>query len=87
MTRESSLNLMLAYLAAVAGLLALLIIGTICYTAVAKDVPTDNAALNELRNWGGVVIGFFFGSFFNLFGDRLKRHPGESLRDAANPNK
>jgi hypothetical protein len=87
MTRESSLNLMLAYLAAVAGLLALLIIGTICYTAVAKDVPTDNAALNELRNWGGVVIGFFFGSFFNLFSDRLKRPQSGPIGDQPDPKK
>jgi hypothetical protein len=67
---------MLAYLTVVAGLLALLIIGTICYTAVAQGVPTDNAALSELRNWGGVIIGFFFGSFFNLFGERLRRNQG-----------
>jgi hypothetical protein len=79
MSRDASLNIMLAYLTLVAGVLALLIIGTICYTAVAKGVPTENAALSELRNWGGVIIGFFFGSFFNLFGERLKRNQGSDI--------
>jgi hypothetical protein len=63
---------MLAFLTFVAGMLALIIIGTICYTAVTPGVSTDNKALVQLQNWGGVVIGFFFGSFFNLFTEALK---------------
>ena len=71
---------MMAYLTFVAGLLALIIIGTICYTAVAPGVPTDNKALAQLQNWGGVIIGFFFGSFFNLFAEAIKRtQPGSPL--------
>ncbi len=65
-------SIMLAYLTGVAGLLALVIIGTICYTAIAPGVSTDNKALAQLQNWGGVVIGFFFGSFFNLFSEAIK---------------
>jgi hypothetical protein len=65
-------NVMLGFLTLVAGVLALLIIGTICYTAVVPGVSTDNKALVQLQNWGGVVIGFFFGSFFNLFTEAMK---------------
>jgi hypothetical protein len=72
MSTNKSFNLMLAFLTLVAGMLALMIIGTISYTAVAPGVSTDNKALLQLQNWGGVVIGFFFGSFFNLFTEAMK---------------
>jgi hypothetical protein len=65
-------SVILVILTVVAGLLALIIIGSICYTAVVPGVSTENRALVQLQNWGGVVIGFFFGSFFNLLAETLK---------------
>ena len=77
MDKDSPARFMMGFLTCVAGLLALLVIGTICYTAVAPGVPTDNKALGQLQNWGGVIIGFFFGSFFNLFAEVIKGKPNE----------
>jgi hypothetical protein len=74
MNRNKLGSVILVILTIVAGLLALVIIGTICYTAVVPGVSTENKALAQLQNWGGVVIGFFFGSFFNLLAETLKNN-------------
>jgi hypothetical protein len=43
------------------GIIAVSIIGAVVYTAVAF-----NRVPEVLVNWGGLIIGFFLGNFFNL---------------------
>ncbi|WP_157813672.1 hypothetical protein [Sinorhizobium meliloti] len=43
------------------GLISVLIVGAVVYTAVAfNKVP------EVLANWGGLIVGFFIGNFFNF---------------------
>jgi hypothetical protein len=46
---------------AISGLLAILIVGGVLYSAlILGRVP------ETLSNWGGIIIGFFFGQFFSF---------------------
>ena len=43
------------------GLISLSIVGTVIYESLLYGKPPE-----VLSNWGGLIIGFFIGSFFNF---------------------
>jgi uncharacterized membrane protein AbrB (regulator of aidB expression) len=43
------------------GLIGLLVVGSVVYAALAQGRVPD-----VLSNWGGIIIGFFVGQFFNF---------------------
>ena len=43
------------------GLIGLLVVGSVVYAALAQGKVPD-----VLSNWGGIIIGFFVGQFFNF---------------------
>jgi hypothetical protein len=46
---------------AVAGLVSLIIVCSVAYISLqGKPIP------DVLSNWGGIILGFYFGSAFNL---------------------
>lgn len=50
-----------------AGLIALtVIVGVVFLSARDGNVP------DVLKNWGGIIIGFFFGQFFSLVQSMIK---------------
>lgn len=51
-----------------AGLIALtVIVGVVFLSARDGNVP------DVLKNWGGIIIGFFFGQFFSLVQSMIKK--------------
>lgn len=53
----------------VSGLLALIIIAV---PFLAPMFKSNYAIPSVVENWGGVIIGFYFGSFFTMVSDLLK---------------
>lgn len=51
---------------AILGMMTLSIIGAVIYSAISYTKPPE-----ILGNWGGLIIGFFIGSFFNFAKDVL----------------
>lgn len=45
----------------ITGMISLLIVFAVIYTSI-----TEGRAPDVLVNWGGVIIGFFFGQFFGF---------------------
>lgn len=43
------------------GLIGLLVVGSVVYAALVQGKVPD-----VLSNWGGIIIGFFVGQFFNF---------------------
>ena len=52
----------------ISGVLALIII---CVPILAPLFITDYAIPDTVENWGGVIIGFYFGSFISQVGNFL----------------
>jgi hypothetical protein len=46
---------------AILGLMSLAIVGAVIYSSLKYGKPPE-----ILSNWGGLIIGFFIGSFFNF---------------------
>ncbi len=62
MIRHSSLVLwIVAFGVAILGLMSLGIVGAVIYSSLKYGKPPE-----ILSNWGGLIIGFFIGSFFNF---------------------
>lgn len=56
-----------------ASIIALVIIGA------AVVIPFMNLEVpEELKNWGGLIIGFYFGSFIGLLKDLAGIRPGKA---------
>lgn len=48
----------------IAGVIAVAVIGSVITLAIiGKDIP------DQLSNWGGIILGFYFGQFINLVKD------------------
>jgi hypothetical protein len=56
----------------VSSLIALVII----FATVLVPIVSTNDAPEELKNWGGLIIGFYFGTFIGLLKDWLSE-PGQ----------
>ena len=52
------------------GVIALTIIGTVAYLSITKE-PTPQL----LEQWGGIIIGFYFGQFASMVKDYIHRQP------------
>lgn len=55
--------------------IAILILGTTMYFMAQN--PTV-AVPQLLSNWGGIILGFYFGSFSTIVVDELRRRLGET---------
>jgi hypothetical protein len=62
MVRGSALILWIVALGTgIIGLISLSIVGAVIYSSLQYGKPPE-----ILSNWGGLIIGFFIGSFFNF---------------------
>lgn len=62
MDRNADLGRLVALSGAViSGLIAVMIIGGVLYSAIVLGAVPE-----ALVNWGGIIIGFFFGQFFSF---------------------
>ena len=69
----------------VSGFIAILIVGSVIALAVIDAfLETVVEIPSVLENWGGVVVGFYFGTFVSLIKDymRLKQDEQETDGDA-----
>jgi len=67
---------MINVISLIAGVIAVAVIGAVIALAL-----TNNRIPSELSNWGGIILGFYFGQFINLVKDYtgiLQRSGGES---------
>jgi hypothetical protein len=55
---------MIIAISIIAGAIAIIIVASVAYIAVTGGIVPE-----VLVNWGGVIIGFFFGQFFGLIKD------------------
>ncbi|MBY3249876.1 MULTISPECIES: hypothetical protein [Rhizobium] len=46
---------------AIIGIISISIVGAVIYSSITYGKPPE-----ILSNWGGLIIGFFIGSFFNF---------------------
>jgi hypothetical protein len=57
---------MINIISLIAGLIAVAVIGSVIALAIlGKDIP------DQLSNWGGIILGFYFGQFINLVKDYI----------------
>lgn len=61
-----SVNFILIFGSVISGVLALVII---CVPIIAPLFLTSYAIPETIENWGGVIIGFYFGSFITQVGN------------------
>ncbi|MCP9481617.1 hypothetical protein NNA36_06535 [Shimia sp. CNT1-13L.2] len=61
---ENSIARILIWQTAISGLLAILIIGSATLIPLYAIIYKDNSVQTppEIKDWGGIIIGFFFGS-------------------------
>ena len=57
---------MIILTSAVAGLISVIVIGGVIYLALSGHPIPD-----ELSNWGGIILGFYFGTFVGLIKDYI----------------
>lgn len=57
---------MINIISLIAGLISLVVVGSVTLIAVTGGVVPD-----VLSNWGGVILGFYFGQFVNLVKDYM----------------
>lgn len=63
---SKSVNFILIFGSVISGILALVII---CVPIVAPLFLSSYAIPETIENWGGVIIGFYFGSFITQVGN------------------
>lgn len=57
---------MINVISLIAGIIAVAVIGSVITLAIlGKDIP------DQLSNWGGIILGFYFGQFINLVKDYM----------------
>jgi len=57
---------MINVISLIAGIIAVAVIGSVISLAIlGKDIP------DQLSNWGGIILGFYFGQFINLVKDYM----------------
>lgn len=57
---------MINIISLIAGIIAVAVIGSVITLAIlGKDIP------DQLSNWGGIILGFYFGQFINLVKDYM----------------
>jgi len=59
---------------AVGGIIAIGVIGSVIYLSIFGDYDPENKRVipEILQNWGGIIVGFFFGTFAGLIKDFIK---------------
>lgn len=73
--RNNALIFQLVYLGfIISGLIAILVIGGVIFLSVFGDTNTEGERIIPpvLENWGGVIVGFYFGTFVSLIKDYMK---------------
>jgi hypothetical protein len=55
---------MITIVSSVSGFIALVIIGSVAYISIMGGTISPT-----LNNWGGIILGFYFGSFLSLVKD------------------
>jgi hypothetical protein len=77
MIRHSTLVLWIVALGiGILGLMSLGIVGAVIYSSLKYGKPPE-----ILSNWGGLIIGFFIGSFFNFVRTALEVEAKPNARD------
>jgi hypothetical protein len=66
----NGLDFVLVFSTVISGLLALIIIGV---PVLAPLFLPSYQIPESIANWGGVIVGFYFGSFLSLINDIMKR--------------
>ncbi|QDG79118.1 hypothetical protein [Labrenzia sp. PHM005] len=59
----------------ISGLIAVVVIGGVIYLSLFGPTDTDGNRLeipSVLENWGGIIVGFYFGTFVSLIKDYMK---------------
>ena len=57
----------------VSGMIALLVIGGVIAIPLSNAIQGTSTEVPEvLKNWGGVIVGFYFGAFITLIKDYIK---------------
>lgn len=69
MVSKFSIDYLVIFGVTISGLLAILIIGV---PIIAPFIVKSYAIPKTIENWGGVIIGFYFGSFFMTVIDVIK---------------
>lgn len=59
----------------ISGVIALLVIGGVIYLSVAGPTNQNGDPIvpEVLQNWGGIIVGFYFGTFVSLIKDYMKK--------------
>jgi hypothetical protein len=72
--RKNELVFRLVYVGfLISGAIALLVIGGVIFIALYNASHATEAKMPEvLANWGGVIVGFYFGAFVTLIKDYIK---------------
>ncbi|MEH2513613.1 hypothetical protein V1291_004967 [Nitrobacteraceae bacterium AZCC 1564] len=72
--RKNELVFRLVYVGfLISGAIALLVIGGVIFIALRNAANGTEAKMPEvLANWGGVIVGFYFGAFVTLIKDYIK---------------
>ena len=72
--RKNTLVFRLVYVGfLISGAIALLVIGGVIIIAfLSVQRGTDIKVPEVLANWGGVIVGFYFGAFITLIKDYIK---------------
>ena len=59
-------GVMLTSMAMIAGLISIIVVGSVMVLALFGHAIPD-----VLSNWGGIILGFYFGTFINLIRDYM----------------
>ena len=75
MANSKSINYVIVLGSTISGILALMVIGVPIIGPFFEEAYKIPPAI---ENWGGVIIGFYFGSFLTTIVDVLKSKPSKS---------
>lgn len=74
MKLPTAINFILIFGTLISGVLALVII---CVPILAPFWKSTYVIPPEIKNWGGVIIGFYFGSFISQVANVLRAYQGQ----------